>query len=314
MAVKMLNPSIEEHLIDTAAGSCGFTVHSIFYVWGNEFTAEGPAPWQADYAREMVYAVDFDSRSIKIAKALNLIAGDGRTNVYHANTLNPRDWAEEVRVGMRERLLRFPNDPQTDRWNQEYFRYFDFDLVLTNPPFAGNIEDSRTIRQYDVAKKPSGKWPSRVGRDLLFIQRNLDFLKPGGRMAIVLPQGRLNNISDTYLRKFIANEARVLAIVSLHLNTFKPHTNTKTSVLFLQKWNSDPAKGPVNTRTEHYPVFMAISRNGGKSSNGTYLFERERDGSYKLDLHGHPIVQHDLDDIANQFVAFANEEGLSFHE
>jgi type I restriction enzyme M protein len=87
MAVKMLTPSIDEYLIDTAAGSCGFTVHGIFHVWGNEFTANGPAKWQADYANSMVYALDFDPRSIKIAKALNLIAGDGRTNVYRANTL-----------------------------------------------------------------------------------------------------------------------------------------------------------------------------------------------------------------------------------
>ena len=102
MAVKMLNPSIDEYVIDTAAGSCGFTVHTIFHVWGNEFTADGPAPWQAEYAREKVYAIDFDPRSIKIAKALNLIAGDGRTNVYRANTLDPRSWSDEVKVGLRD--------------------------------------------------------------------------------------------------------------------------------------------------------------------------------------------------------------------
>lgn len=214
---------------------------------------------------------------------------------------------------MRDRLLSVSGDSQTNNWNRENYRYFDFDVLLTNPPFAGNIEESRIIQQYDVAKKPSGKWPSKVGRDLLFIQRNLDFLKPGGRMAIVLPEGRLNNTSDAELRKFIANEARILAVVSLHMNTFKPHTNTKTSVLFLQKWNSDPAKGPVNSRVEHYPVFMAISRNGGKTSNGTYLFEREQDGSYKLDSHKHPIAQHDLDSIADQFIAFAKKERLSFY-
>ena len=90
MAVKMLNPDIDEYLIDTAAGSCGFTVHGIFHVWGNEFTANGPSKWQADYANSMVYALDFDPRSIKIAKALNLIAGDGKTNVYRS---------EERRVG-----------------------------------------------------------------------------------------------------------------------------------------------------------------------------------------------------------------------
>ncbi len=115
MAVKMLNPTWDEYVIDTAAGSCGFTVHTIFHVWGNEFTADGPTREQADYANTMVYAIDFDPRSIKIAKALNLIAGDGRTNVYRANTLDPRGRQDEVKVGLRDRLQRFPGDPQKDR-------------------------------------------------------------------------------------------------------------------------------------------------------------------------------------------------------
>ncbi|MEH2413609.1 hypothetical protein [Nostoc sp.] len=58
------------------------------------------------------------------------------------------------------------------------------------------------IARYDLAKKPDGKWQSKVGRDILFIERNLDFLKPGGRMAIVLPQGRFNNSSDKNIRDF----------------------------------------------------------------------------------------------------------------
>ena len=117
MCVKMLNPNFDEYVIDTAAGSCGFTVHTIFHVWGNEFSANGPLPWQAEYAREKVYAIDFDPRSIKIAKALNLIAGDGRTNVYRANTLDPRGWSDEVKVGLRDRLRRFPEDQDRDRRN-----------------------------------------------------------------------------------------------------------------------------------------------------------------------------------------------------
>ena len=209
--------------------------------------------------------------------------------------------------------MRFHDDQKMDRWNREHYRYFDFDIVLTNPPFAGNVKDSRIIRQYEIAKKPSGKWPLKVGRDLLFLQRNLDFLKPGGRIAIVLPEGRLNNVSDIDLRTFLANEARLLAVVSLHLNTFKPHTNTKTSIVFLQKWNDDPKAGPLNPAKTNYPVFMAVSRNGGKTSNGTYLFEMEQ-GSYKLDSHAHPTVKHDLDYIAKQFITFAKKERLSFYE
>jgi type I restriction enzyme M protein len=105
MCVKMLNPDIDETMIDTAAGSCGFTVHTIFHVWGNEFTAEGPNKWQSDYASEKVFGIDFDSRSVKIAKALNLIAGDGRTNVYRANTLDPRHWPDDIRIALKPMLL-----------------------------------------------------------------------------------------------------------------------------------------------------------------------------------------------------------------
>ena len=296
MAVKMLSPNINEYLIDTAAGSCGFTVHSIFHVWGNEFTADGPAPWQASYANSMVYAIDFDPRSIKIAKALNLIAGDGKTNVYRANTLDPRGWSDEVKVGIRNRLRRFSDDPQKDRWNQQHYRYFDFDLLLTNPPFAGDIKDSRILHQYELGKKPSGKWQNKVGRDVLFIQRNLEFLKPGGRMAIVLPQGRLNNITDGYIRQYISQNARLLASISLHINTFKPHTNTKTSILFLQKWNDD-AKAPLHLRcpkVDDYPIFFAVSQKGGKDNTGEYIYLTDDKGYRLYDLHAHPMVDHDL--------------------
>lgn len=106
---------------------------------------------------------------------------------------------------------------------------------MTNPPFAGDIKDTRILHQFDLAKKGKDKWQSKVGRDILFIERNLEFLSPGGRMCIVLPQGRFNNASDEYIRSFIVEEARILAVVGLGPNTFKPHTGTKTSVLFLQK-------------------------------------------------------------------------------
>jgi type I restriction enzyme M protein len=299
MAVKMLNPKLEEYIIDTAAGSCGFTVHSIFHVWGNEFAAKGPTPWQAEYAREKVYAIDFDPRSIKIAKALNLIAGDGKTNVFRGNTLDPRSWNPELKVGLKERLLRFSKDPNRDRWNQENYRYFSFDVVLSNPPFAGDIKDSRILHQYDLAKNAKGKWQNKVGRDVLFVQRNLEFLRPGGRMAIVLPQGRLNNTTDKYIREFISEHARILAVVGLHSNTFKPHAGIKTSIIFCQKWNDDK-KAPPHLRCprlNEYPIFFAVSEKGGKDTSGEYEYLVDKSGAYLYDMHAHPIVDHDLFNI-----------------
>jgi type I restriction enzyme M protein len=310
MCVKMLNPTIDEYMIDTAAGSCGFTVHTIFKVWGNEFVATGPLRWQSEYASNHVFGIDFDARSVKIAKALNLIAGDGRTNVYKANTLDPRSWPEDVRVALRPRLRRFKDATQDD-FNQKNLRYFNFDVLMTNPPFAGDIKDSRILHQYDLAKKGT-KFQGKVGRDVLFIERNLEFLKPGGRMCIVLPQGRFNNTSDEGIRSFLRKHCRILAVVGLHLNTFKPHTGTKTSVLFLQKWNSDPTAGPLCPELDDYPVYFAVSKRGGKDSSGEYEFKPGPDGTPALDEHGHMIIDHDLNEIADGFIEFSKKEDFSF--
>lgn len=339
MSVKMLNPKWEEYMIDTAAGSCGFTVHTIFHVWGGEMTADGPTKDQAEYASEMVYGIDFDARSVKVAKALNLIAGDGKTNVYRANTLDPRNWSEEIRVALGRRLRQFENRADAE-WNKENFRYFNFDVLMTNPPFAGDIVDSKILYQYELAKKwkaidvealadqeerqqqasaiankryeNTGSWQTKQSRDVLFIERNLEFLCPGGRMAIVLPQGRFNNISDAHVRSWISERARILAVVGLHVNTFKPHTGTKTSVLFLQKWNDDPNSKHYCPQLKDYPIFFATSENSGKDNSGDYDYKPGVDGKPMIDDHGHMIIDHDLDEIASAFVDFAKKQKFSF--
>lgn len=284
MCVKMLNPKEEEYIIDTAAGSAGFTVHSIFYVWkqiekelglpdNHLFSAEQKHPREIDYVQEKVFAIDFDEKSVRVARTLNLIAGDGQTNVLHLNTLDYERWNETIKE---------------DRWNDTYFpgwrklkrlvaekddfKKFEFDVLMANPPFAGDIKEGRILAKYDLGKKENGKWQNAVGRDILFIERNLDFLKPGGRMAIVLPQGRFNNASDKNIRDFIAEHCRILAVVGLHGNTFKPHTGTKTSVLFVQKWNDDENAGPLCPKTDDYNIFFATMRKPGKDNSGEKIF------------------------------------------
>ncbi len=314
MAVTMLNPSLDEYVVDTAAGSCGFTVHAVFRVWGEQLNAHGPNQWQSEYAGTHVYGLDFDVRAVKIARAINLIAGDGRTNVYRANTLAPYLWDDTVRVGLRDRLRRFPDDPERTRWNEEHYRYFTFDVLLTNPPFAGDISERRILNQYELSRRGRDRVAAKQGRDILFIERNLEFLRPGGRMAIVLPQGRFNNTTDAYIREFVARECRILAVVGLDVNTFKPHTGTKTSLLFVQKWNDDPEAGPLCPRVDDYPIFFATSKSSGKDSSGNYAYKTDEDGNRLLDKHGHLIVDHDLDDIATAFVLFAKEQGFEFWE
>lgn len=137
MCVRMLNPKINETMIDTAAGSCGFPVHTMFYVWKN---ISNPQDCE-DYVGSNIFAIDFDEKTVRVARTLNLIAGDGKTNVLHLNTLDYERWDEII---------------DEDNWKDIYYEgwkglrklratkndnsKFNFDIVMANPPFAGDIK------------------------------------------------------------------------------------------------------------------------------------------------------------------------------
>jgi type I restriction enzyme M protein len=306
MAVKILAPTSKDFIVDTSAGSCGFLLHAMQYVWNNEITKKNFGDRydveQKDYAERCLYGIDFDPRSVKIGKAMMLIAGDGKTNVNYANSLDSEIWSEEVRAKFRP-LLRTFKDQEENRRNQEKMSDFNFDIVLTNPPFAGEIKGV-LLNRYDLGFKwdkdfqKTSKHQNKVSRDVLFIERDLNFLKPGGRMAIVLPQGVLNNTQMQYVRQFILGKAKLLAVVGLHGNTFKPHTGTKTSILFLQKWKE------AEEIPQDYPIFMATSKKGGKDTSGEYVYKKDGDGNVMYDDFGKKIIDHDLDDIADEFLKF----------
>jgi len=250
MVVKMLNPKAHEFIIDPACGTGGFLLHSVRWI-ASEMISGKPLPGIAkNFAQTRVYGIDFSEKAVKIAKAVNLIIGDGKSHVYKDNSLAPHTWSSETKCGLRGRLLRSPNNPAKDRENQEYFLFFDFDVLMTNPPFAGTVKERDILILYELAEK-NGRLINKIGRHILFLERSLQFLRPGGRMAIVLPQGLLNNTNAEYIRRFIIDEARILAVVGLHVNTFKPHTGTKTSVLFLRKYTEEEKEKIQQTRLEY---------------------------------------------------------------
>ncbi|MBQ5969527.1 MAG: N-6 DNA methylase [Clostridia bacterium] len=328
MCVRMLNPKEGEKMIDTACGSSGFPVHTIFHVWRqmakdrgldiSEFFSLDQKPYEfTEYVKDNIFGIDFDEKAVRVARTLNLIAGDGHTNVLHLNTLDYTQWTETAKQedwlstyfeGF-DRLKKLRKDKSS-------FRDFNFDLLMANPPFAGDIKETRILSLYDLAKNAKGKQQNKVGRDILFIERNLDFLKPGGRMAIVLPQGRFNNSSDKNIREYIAERCRILAVVGIHGNVFKPHTGTKTSVLFVQKWDDE-----LCPKKDDYPIFFATMQEPSKDNSGDIIYVKDPEtGKKKLDSHGHMYVKHDLynhegltqDGIAEAFIEFAKKEGMSF--
>lgn len=308
MAVKMLRPKDGEYIVDPACGSGGFLIHAMQYVW-NADLKNADRQVKVDYAKKYLYGIDFDDKPTKIARAMMLIAGDGKSHILKLNSLNPKEWQGDeseklhARAELQERLLPFGDyDKNSD--NKANFRYFDFDVLLTNPPFAGEIHETSLLREYYLAKNDKGKLRNKMERHILFVERALDMLRPGGRMAIVLPQGVLNNTNMEYVRAYLFGKARILAVVGLHGNTFKPHAGVKTSMVFLQKWEREPVKD--------YPIFMAVSKKGGKDNSGDYAYKKDAHGDVLYGPQGKKYLDHDLDEIAEGFAKFAQEQKFSF--
>ncbi|MDO8676503.1 MAG: N-6 DNA methylase [Candidatus Azambacteria bacterium] len=308
MAVKILDPKPEEYVIDPAAGSGGFLINAMYSVKDRHLNGSEEA--MREYAKENIWGIDFADEISKTSRALMLVAGDGRAHLFKLNSLDPREWQGEegqlldARSKLQTKLLELGNSADNTE-NKKTFRYLNFDVLFTNPPFAGEIKDQGLLRQYFFGKK-NGKLVNKIERHILFIERTLDMLRPGGRMAIVLPQGILNNTQAEYIRDYLLEKARILAVVGLHANTFRPHAGVKTSVLFLQKWNKneEPPKD--------YPIFMAVSKKGGKDNSGDYIYKKDVSGNYIHDTKGRKVLDHDLDEIADGFIKFAKDQKFSF--
>lgn len=264
MCVRMLNPKRNEYVMDPACGSAGFLVHAMEWAYPAK-TPDEMELRKSRYASRYLWGIDFEEQAAKTSRALMLIAGDGHANIFgpDVDTLEPRTWYRTPSgKQLMERLKQFnltkktiPNDEllNDDEKAWEYFEELKFDVILSNPPFAGEVKVKQQLAQYELAKpalKRAQNKQAKEERDVLFIERIIKMLKPGGRAAIVLPQGKFNNSSLAFIREWILRKARLLAVVGLHQNTFKPHTGTKTSVLFIQKYTEEELKNIERVQNE----------------------------------------------------------------
>lgn len=109
-----------------------------------------------------------------------------------------------------------------------------------------------------------------------------------------------------YIREWLFEKARILAVVGLHGNTFKPHTGTKTTVLFLQKWGREAGEPQVD-----YPIFMAVSKKSGKDNSGEYVYKKDEKGEFVHDSKGRKVLDQDLEEISDEFIKFRNNQTLN---
>lgn len=260
MCVEALDPKPGESVCDPACGSAAFLKSAHTYsVEQHGRSAE-------------LYGFDYSHRACQVAKVVSLIATKGAIRVEQVDSL-------KLPVG----TLLDQSDSSIEAFLPKDFA--GFDVILTNPPFAGDVATEGFASSYDVARVSS----KRLERDVLFIERCIRLLKVGGRLAIVLPDNKVSSKAFKGVRMWLAKNSEIKAVVSLHRYTFLPYTSQKAAVIFAEK--RAPSLSPYDST-----VHMFRSDAAGKSSNGSPVYRAGADPESRA----YDSLEHDLAEIATE--------------
>ena len=306
--VQMMDPSESCRVLDPACGSGGFLVMVLDHV--RRKIAEGMYPELDEihlqekynspqvnarvkkYAENMLFGFDFDPDLKKAARMNMVMAGDGHANIFNINSLEypEGDKPDVSKVGPK---VKASVQKAGDRATCVADKALDnalgkFDLIFTNPPFGAKVKvDLAISRKYKLGQNwkkgadgtfSSSESSSSEAPEVLFIEQCEKFLKPGGRLAIVLPDGILGNPDSEAIRHWILQHFKLLASVDLPVEMFLPQVGVQASFLFLQKKTEAEKLAAANGR-EDYEVFMAIAEAVGKDRRGQPIYVRDDDGA-----------------------------------
>ena len=242
--VRMLNPQTNQLVLDPACGSGGFLLNAMDFIRDNADKEYEDDPIEAyrmwhDFAKDNIYGIEINDQIARVCKMNMIIHDDGHTNIISTDALREIKGINNI---------------------HKKFKANKFDLILTNPPFGAKVKE--TEKPY-LPKYNLGKSKKTQKTEILFIERCLEFLKPGtGKIAIVLPDGILTNSSLQYVRDFIMEKAQILAVVSLPQFAFTHFgAGVKSSLVFLRKKKE-------KERTSNYPIFMALAEHIGYDATG----------------------------------------------
>lgn len=276
--VDIINPQFGEHVADPACGSADFLVAAFRKL--REFN-----PGYAD----CVWGIDNSPNAVQVAVLNMLLNGDGKTNINRDDSLaNVNNYLER------------------------------FDVITCNPPFGSKIVEKRkdVLKQYDLGfewelgedcyYKKTDKLLSSQENGILFIEICIKECKPGGRIAIILPNGYLGNRSPKYriVREWILKRAKIAAIISLPRFTFKSSgADVSASVLYLEKRESI-----IETFAEDQIYRFAvelIEKVGWDAGNkkAQPIFKRnQEDGSLIINNDGDPILDCDFNPAVDRII------------
>jgi type I restriction enzyme M protein len=289
--VQLLNPKKNEVLCDPACGSGGFLIHTLNHVLREANPCEA-----GDYCAQNLWGFEFEVRASRVANALMLLAGHGTANIYRVNSLLTPAGGYGLFTSS-DSTQDGPFLTIEDVMNRATKGFVGFDVILTNPPFAGEINERHILQSYSLCRADR-----RVERDVLFLERCIKLLKPHGRIAIVLPHNKIGSTAWSYVREWLLKEIQVVGVIGLGRNTFLPHTHQKTGVVI-------GVKRPKRLREiPKEKVFFAVSERDGKDSRGQYvktMFTNE-DGPLWT------TADHDLNEVLADFKKFCVNEDLAW--
>jgi type I restriction enzyme M protein len=308
--VDMLDPNENHRVLDPACGSGGFLVMVLDHVrrkitqdlypelsgvyLADKFNSHEVNNLVKEYAERSIFGFDFDPDLKKAARMNMVMAGDGHANIFNVNSLAYPKGDNSTELTRIQEAIDLSLESCSD--HEFSFDFPDargkFDLVFTNPPFGSKIpiNDPEILEQYDLGynwnKDLSGNWQkgsisSSQPPEILFIEQCYKFLKPGGRMAIVVPDGILGNPNNEYVRAWILRKFILLASIDLAVEAFLPQVGVQASLLFLQR-KTDKEIDLALARNEEYEVFMAIAEKLGKDRKGYPIYQRDEDGAELL--------------------------------
>ncbi|HNW70735.1 MAG TPA: N-6 DNA methylase [Bacteroidales bacterium] len=303
--VEMMDPDENMRVLDPACGSGGFLVMVLDHVrrkiaaqlypelsglyLEEKYNTREVNDRVKDYAERMIFGFDFDPDLKKAARMNMVMSGDGHANIFHINSL---DYPEGAMTGeiakIKETIKRsITIGPDKKMAYDTEDALGKFDLIFTNPPFGAKVEvDFEISKRYELGHNWSkdtygnymmGNASSSEAPEVLFIEQCYNFLKPGGRVAIVLPDGILGNPNTESVRAWILKRFKILASIDLPVEAFLPQVGVQASLLFLQKKTTSEQLSAING--EDYDVFMAIAETVGKDRRGVPIYMRDEDGA-----------------------------------
>ena len=274
LIVSVLDPQPTENMLDPACGSGGLLVQTIGHV-------EGRVRDQcevASYCQGHLFGIEIDPTIARLARLNMVLHGDGRSNIFCLDALRSLDAICAQTNGL--------------------ILADSMDVVATNPPFGmrAKVDDPTVLRNFpNVAGSKMRQVP-----DILFLERIVQLLKPGGRAGIVVPIGDIANSSLAYVREFLRSTCHIFATVSLPAPTFRPSENSvNAAVLFVRKW-------PSKKRPARYPTFRATSRRIGYDTHERPVYRKGENGTAS------GVLDEDISEIVSRWNDFRAKYGRKY--